>query len=132
MSTLFFEHVGAKIEDMHEGSSLLTLVLTTCHHNSGGIVHGGVMFTLADTGMGAALVSTLSPSESCATIEVKINYFRPVIEGKLVCRSHILHRGRSTASLESTLMLGDKTVCKAMGTFAIFAKRSGTPSATAS
>ena len=84
-----------------------------------------VLFTLADTGMGAALLSTLSPIESCATIEVKINYFRPVVEGPLSCRTEIVHRGRRTASLESTLLWDGKTVAKASGTFAIFARRGG-------
>jgi acyl-CoA thioesterase len=125
MPTPFVDHVGVQIKEMHEGSSLLTLNLAPCHFNSSGIAHGGVMFTLADTGMGAALMSALHATETCATIEVKINYFRPVTEGLLVCRSHILYRGNSTASLEATLHLGEKIVCKAMGTFAIFPKRTG-------
>jgi acyl-CoA thioesterase len=121
----FVDHVGIRIEQMHAGESLLSLELQACHFNSNGVVHGGVLFTLADTGMGAALLSTLSPIESCATIEVKINYFRPVVEGPLSCRTEIVHRGRRTASLESTLLSDGKTVAKASGTFAIFARRGG-------
>ena len=46
--------------------------------NPNGVVHGGVLFTLADTAMGAALYTTLAPGENCATIEIKIHFLQPV------------------------------------------------------
>jgi len=101
----------------------LLLKIQPYHFNSSGVVHGGVLFTLADTGMGAALYPSLQPTEGCATIEIKINYFRPVTEGELSCRSAVVHRGRSTANLESTLSVGGVVVGKANGTFAIFPRR---------
>jgi acyl-CoA thioesterase len=124
MSLPFVEHVGARIVESLEGSSLLSLTIQSFHFNSSGIVHGAVPFTLADTGMGAALFPLLAPTEGCATIEIKINYFRPVLEGELQCRSVLLHKGRTTATLESVLYFGDLVVAKAMGTFAIFPRKS--------
>jgi acyl-CoA thioesterase len=103
------------------------LTIEPHHFNSQGAVHGAVLFTLADTGMGAALYTVLGPSESCATIEIKINYFRPVVEGEIQCRSQLIYRGRTTATLESTLHAGSSLVGKATGTFAVFPRR--TPSA---
>lgn len=119
----FVDHVGARIIESVQGSSLLMLSIQPFHFNSSGIVHGAVPFTLADTGMGAALFSILAPTEGCATIEIKINYFRPVIEGELECRSLVLHKGRTTATLESNLSLGHLAVAKAIGTFSIFPRR---------
>lgn len=123
MNLPFVEHVGARIVETGHGTSVLCLQVQPHHFNSHGVVHGGVMFTLADTGMGAALYPTLGPAERCATIEIKINYFRPVLEGELQCRSVLVHRGRTTASLESTLLVADTVVGKALGTFAVFAHR---------
>lgn len=120
----FVEHVGARIVESGAGSSVLSLAIQPHHFNSSGIVHGGVLFTLADTGMGAALFPSLQPTEGCATIEIKINYFRPVTEGELTCASLLVHRGRSTAHLESTLSVSGSVVGKASGTFAIFPRRS--------
>lgn len=120
----FVDHVGARIVESSEGSSLLSLVIQPIHFNSSGIVHGAVPFTLADTGMGVALFSLLSPTEGCATIEIKINYFRPVLEGELSCRSVLVHKGRTTATLESVLSVRNLTVAKATGTFAIFPRKS--------
>jgi acyl-CoA thioesterase len=56
----FVAHVGAEIVESAAGASLLRIDLAPFHLNSQGIVHGGVLFTLADTGMGAALYSSLA------------------------------------------------------------------------
>jgi len=72
--------------------------------NPNGVVHGAVLFALADTGMGSALVPTLAPGESCATIEIKINYFKPVREGALSCETMLVNRGKSIANLESRVL----------------------------
>ena len=123
----FVKHVGLRIVRHAEGESLLTLPIETQHFNSQGVVHGGALFTLADTGMGAALYPTLAPGEACATIEIKINYFRAVRGGEVVCRSQVVHRGRTTAAIESTLSVGDTVVGKATGTFAITQARAASP-----
>lgn len=117
----FVDHVGARITEVRDGHSLLTLAIVAHHLNSGGNVHGGVLFTLADTGMGAALFSALAPGERCATVEAKINYFRPTQGGTVQCRSRIVNRGRTLASLESEIRVDDSLVATAQGTFAIIA-----------
>jgi acyl-CoA thioesterase len=119
----FLQHVGARIVGQADGTGVVALRLQPHHRNSSGLVHGGVPFTLADTAMGAALYSTLGEGERCATIEIKISYFRPITEGELVCRSRIVHRGRNTASLEAALTVGDTLVANATGTFAIVPRK---------
>lgn len=116
----FVDHVGARIVNTAPDGSVLTLAVQPQHFNSFGVVHGGVLFTLADTGMGAALLPTLEPTQACATIEIKINYFRPALRGDIECRTQLVHRGRRTACLESTLAVDGTLVAKATGTFAIF------------
>ena len=123
MELPFLQHVGARLVDKADGASVVALLIQPHHRNSSGLVHGGVPFTLADTAMGAALYSTLGPEERCATIEIKISYFRPITDGELVCRSRIVHRGRNTASLEAALTVGDTLVAGATGTFAIVPRK---------
>lgn len=94
------------------------------HQNSQGAVHGGVFFTLADTGMGAALYSVLAAGQACATIEVKIHYFRSVRAGAIECRTRVVHKGQRVAALESELLAGGELVAKASGSFAILEARS--------
>jgi acyl-CoA thioesterase len=95
------------------------LTVQPFHRNSSGLVHGAVLFALADTGMGAALFPTLEQGDACATVELKINYFKPVREGELVCTSRLVHRARTLAHLESSIHLGAALVARASGHFAI-------------
>jgi acyl-CoA thioesterase len=96
--------------------------------NPNGVVHGGALFSMADTVMGAALHTTLAPGEYCATVEIKIHFLQPVSKGKIRCSTRVVQRGRRLAVLESHLSVGRLQVAQALGTFAIFAPR--TPAAS--
>ena len=69
---------------------------------------------------GDALYTLLEKGESCATIEIKINYFKPVHGGVVDCVTQLINRGRSVANLESRLLVGDTLVALANGNYAIF------------
>ena len=84
------------------------------------MAHGAVVFAMGDTGMGAALFPTLGAGEICATIEVKINYFKPVVSGELACLTELVNRGKTVANLQSSIYLGETLVAKANGNYAIF------------
>ena len=123
MNLPFVNHVGMRIEEQRDGRSRCALSVEHYHFNSAGIVHGGVLFTLADTAMGAALYPTLSPGESCATIEIKINYFKPVVAGAIVCIAEIVNKGKTVANLEACVYAGEVLVAKANGSFSVFKRR---------
>jgi acyl-CoA thioesterase len=78
-----------------------------------------VLYALADTGMGIALYPTLDKGESCATIEIKITYFRSAPAGIIRCETVLVNRGRTIANLDSRLYLADKLIAQANGHFAI-------------
>lgn len=96
------------------------LEINPTHFNPNGVVHGGVLYALADTCMGGALFYSLDDGRSCATVEIKISYFKPVREGIVLCSARIIHLGNRLATLESELMNNDSLVAKAYGTFTIF------------
>lgn len=75
---------------------------------------------MADTGMGGALYTTLKKGETCATIEIKISYFKPVSAGSLTCKTQVINRGKRVATLESEIFNNERLVAKAMGTYSIF------------
>jgi len=87
------------------------------------IVHGGVIFTLADTAMSMALISVLPVGTPFGTLEAKINYMLPVYKGELLAEGKIVHKGRSTAVLEATvfnIIEGEQhTIARILGTFSI-------------
>lgn len=115
--------IGLVVEEQRSGFSRCTLAVSESHLNPHGVVHGAVIYALADTGMGAALYPTLGDGEICATVEVKINYFRPVASGALTCSTEIVNRGRTIANLESRVYSGETLVAQANGNYSIFTPR---------
>lgn len=109
-----------QVDERETGYSRLSLVVTEDHMNPHNVVHGAVIYALADTGMGAALAPSLAEGEICATIEIKINYFKPVTRGQLVCTTEMINRGRTVANLQSRIVVGDSLVAMANGNYAIF------------
>jgi len=117
------ELIGLSFSKLEKGYSECTLNVERKLMNPHGFLHGGVMYSMSDTGMGAALYSLLKENESCATIEVKIAYFKPVNNGDLICKTKVIHKGRSISALDSEIINNEKLVAKASGTFSIFSEK---------
>jgi acyl-CoA thioesterase len=116
----FAELLGFAVTAREKGICRVELDVRSAHMNPHGLVHGAVLYALADTGMGGALSSVLDEGEICSTIEIKINYLRPWKSGALRCESRVVSRGRTTATLQSDLHDGDdRHLALATGTFAI-------------
>jgi acyl-CoA thioesterase len=88
--------------------------------NPAGIVHGGALYTLADSGMGAALFSFVDEGELFLTIETSVFYFKAVSSGTLTCESRVVHGGKRIAVMEAEIKNGGQLVAKAVGTFSIY------------
>lgn len=116
----FGELVGFVAEPSPPSESVFRLSVEPKHLNPHNVVHGAVLYAMADTGMGAALYPTLEASDLCATIEIKITYFKALATGEVVCRTRLVNRGKRVAYLESSLFSGEVLVAKASGTYAIF------------
>ena len=56
----------------------------------------------------------------CATIGIKINYFKPVVKGRVTCDSEVVNQGKNVAHLEATMRVDGVMVARASGDFAIF------------
>ncbi|MFQ5576599.1 MAG: PaaI family thioesterase [Anaerolineae bacterium] len=116
----FADLVGLVFTGYKKGWSQCELAVRDQIMNPNRVLHGGAIYAMADTGMGAALYAELPPGKSCSTIEIKISYFKPVTAGMLVCRTQVVHRGRRIAAVESTVFNDERLVAKASGTFYIF------------
>ncbi|MCI0434842.1 MAG: PaaI family thioesterase [Gemmatimonadetes bacterium] len=67
------------------------------HANPMGTVHGGILCDIADGAMGMAFASTLADGESFTTLELKINYLKPVWRARLRAEGKVVKRGRDIA-----------------------------------
>ena len=72
--------------------------------NPMGTIHGGILASLADSAMGMAYASTLGEDESFTTLELKINFLRPVWSGRLTAAGRLIHGGQTVGLLECTVM----------------------------
>ena len=122
----FGKHAGLTYTRWEKGYSQCVLKVNNSLLNPYGTVHGGALFTMADSGMGFALVPTLEEGERCASIEVSIVYLKAIKSGTLTCDTTVIKKSRNSAILESEIKSGGQLVAKALGTWVVYReKRSG-------
>jgi len=115
--------VGFKLLMSSNGEATGTLRVGVRHAGPGGTVHGGILSTLLDTSMTAAVLSTLPMGKSCSTLELKINFVRPVTEksGLITCRAEIIHSGKRIATASGKIIDDrERLVAHGIGTWTIF------------
>ena len=91
-----FNHLlGMELVRMHPDGLTIQCRVRPELLNSANSLHGGVAASLADAAVGCALYRHLNGARRFTTIEMKVNYFRPVTEGRLVARSRLVRVGSS-------------------------------------
>lgn len=112
--------VGFRMLSFAQGEARFEMDAGPRHHNPMGTVHGGILCTLADSAMGMAFASTLGAGETFTTLEIKVNYLRPVFEEKLYANAKVVHRGRSVGLVECDVTTEDgKLVARAVSTCSV-------------
>src|SRR5438046_10611707 len=79
----WMETLGARIAQAEPGRVVLELVAGPQHRHGGGVVQGGVITQIADAAMGMSLATLQEDGMWNTTIELKINFTRPAIQGRL-------------------------------------------------
>src|SRR5437660_7274410 len=92
--------IGFEAKEIADGRATVMLAAGPQHANPMGTLHGGILCDIADAAMGMAFASTLAPEESFTTIELKINFFRPVWEAALKADGKVVRRGNSLGYVE--------------------------------
>lgn len=112
--------LGFRLEDVEEGNVVVTLEPQEFHYNPSGVVHGGVAATLFDSSLGCAVQSLLPPGCIAPTLQLQVNYIRPITTGtgKVFCSGKVVHMGKRSATAEGRLTDGDgRLYAHATGTF---------------
>src|SRR5262249_6521554 len=92
--------IGFEAKQIADGRATVMLAAGPQHANPMGTLHGGILCDIADAAMGMAFASTLAPEESFTTVELKVNFFRPVWEAQLKAEGRVVRRGRSVGYVE--------------------------------
>jgi len=119
--------LGMTIDHFEPGLARVSMTATPAMHNPMGTVHGGVYCDLADMAMGIAFFSALSEGEAMTTIELKINFLRPVIEGPMRAEARVVSKGRSTGLIDCDVRDSqDRLIARASSTcFVLAEERAG-------
>jgi uncharacterized protein (TIGR00369 family) len=94
--------VGYTISEVTEGYAAFELVPGEYHYNPLSTIHGGIISTLLDSTMTASIVSMLPKDKDCVTVEIKVNFIRPVTtETEVIrCEAKTIHVGKRLATAE--------------------------------
>ena len=87
--------IGLRMVAAEEGHVTFEFHAGPQHSSPPGTLHGGILCDLADAAMGCAVVSALDEGASFATVELKINFLKPVWEGRLTAVGSIVKAGRT-------------------------------------
>jgi uncharacterized protein (TIGR00369 family) len=99
------ETLGFAAAEVEEGRVVFRGKPSPAVLNPLGTVHGGWAATLLDSAMACAVHATLKAGEAYTTLEMKLNYVRPILPdiGEVVCEGRVVHRGASVATSEGRL-----------------------------
>jgi uncharacterized protein (TIGR00369 family) len=92
--------IGFKLVSAQHGEAVVDFDASNKHANPMGTLHGGVLCDVADAAMGIAFASTLADDESFTTLELKINFLRPVWNDKLRAVGKVVGRGKTVGMTE--------------------------------
>jgi uncharacterized protein (TIGR00369 family) len=98
--------LGLKLVEVSEGRAVFTVQPDESHYNGLGIAHGGLAATLLDSALGCAINATMPPGKIFTTLEMKINYVRPITRerGELRCEANMIHAGGRVATAEGRIV----------------------------
>lgn len=92
--------IGFDLISVEPGKAVVGLQASRVHANPMGTVHGGILCDIADAAMGIAYASNLDDGESFTTLELKINFLKPVWNARLLATATVVKQGRTVGLVE--------------------------------
>lgn len=109
--------IGFQVTQAGEGKAVVDFEAEERHANPMGTLHGGILCDIADAAMGVAFWTTLQPGETFTTLELKINFLKPVWAGKLQAIGKVVKAGRTISLVECDILDAEqKLVARASST----------------
>lgn len=95
-----------RLVEVSEGRAVFTVSPDERHYNGLGIAHGGLAATLLDSALGCAINTMMPPGRIFTTLEMKINYVRPMRRetGEVRCEADVIHVGGRVATADGRII----------------------------
>ena len=109
----FARLLGIELFDASEGKVTMTLPPQELHYNPMGCVHGGILTTLLDSVMSAAVHSALPPGKAYLTLSINVNFLKPVYEhtGEIMAHGTVVSIRRQVAAAEGRIVDPKGDIC---------------------
>jgi uncharacterized protein (TIGR00369 family) len=92
--------IGFTIGSIERGRVVMEMEAGPQHSSPLGTVHGGILCDLADAAMGMAYATSLDDDETFTTLELKINFLKPVWSGRLTATGYVVKSGRTVGLVD--------------------------------
>jgi uncharacterized protein (TIGR00369 family) len=92
--------IGFDLIEVKPGEAVIEFEATEAHANPMGTLHGGVLCDIADAAMGIAYSANLAEGESFTTLELKINFMKPIWKARLRAVGRVRKQGRTVGLVE--------------------------------
>jgi uncharacterized protein (TIGR00369 family) len=104
----FSRSTGIWLTEAAEGRAVFAGIPSDGFFNPIGTIHGGWTSAILDSAMACAVHTTLAAGQGYTTVEMKLNFVRPVLpaSGRLTCEDTVVHRGGTLATSEGRLFDG--------------------------
>jgi uncharacterized protein (TIGR00369 family) len=86
--------LGLELEEVERGAAILAVEVRDELRRNGGTTHGGAIASLIDTAAAFAIMTLLEPGKSTTTIDLTVQFLRPLLEGRARARARVLRSGR--------------------------------------
>mgnify|MGYP002407265192 CR=1 FL=1 len=110
----FLSLIGAKIEHIEKGKVAISCERKDTLLQQQGLLHGGVITTLADVAGGCAALTTMPENVEVLTVELKINLMRPAISNKVIAVGEVIKAGKTLVIVEATVTDKDNKILAKM------------------
>jgi uncharacterized protein (TIGR00369 family) len=120
----FFGLIGLEVVDVEPGFSKARIEYRPDLAQPAGIMHGGVIATLIDTGIAHALLMTdkflelQAEQGALVSVDLRVKFLRPVSEGTVECDAKVVRLGRTIIHAEAVVTdSGGKEVARGDATY---------------
>lgn len=118
--------IGATLAHVGEGEVDIELPFRSDLAQQNGLLHAGIITTIADTACGYAALTLMPPDSDVLSVEFKLNLLSPVRGDRVIARARVIRSGKTITVCRADVFSGETLVATMLATMM---RRDGTPSA---
>ena len=103
-NSAFYHWAGIELVDASPGHAEVAFEAGPEHVNLQGLIHGGLLATLADTAMGLAVRTVLDAGRRHVTVQLSIEFLAPGKQGRIIARGRTIKVGRQLGFAEADVV----------------------------